>query len=166
MTSAPPTSRAYFRAAGRSLEAVRKWQKEVKEYSQELDSLREEVGAESVYTFSDYRGIAGFKFPEGQVPDGWKHDQKDGTWLPKRDRKARKELSDRIAAIRGPSFEEAMGNKELMVVGNRWFSTGMEELSDGQVIISVPLNGDGEPFYQPEDAVRLKTSDYYALKGD
>ena len=154
---------AYYRADGRSREQVEQWHERVQEFHQAANASKDEVGASEVAHYSHER-IAGFKFPDDETPAGWRR-LKNGLCWPTRHSHQGRELDRRVSARCGPNLDSCFGVTELMLVGRRFFTTGLTPLEDGAFIIHVPLDQDGEPFYEPQDAQRLKPSEYLHFTG-
>jgi hypothetical protein len=156
---------AYFKAAGRSLEIVGEWQAKVRAFFKAAEAIKDEVGAAAVAHFSHER-VAGFEFANG-APNGWRQQKRTGLYWPLRKSKEGKALSDRIEALRAPRLEDMLGYRQLMIVGNGWRSLGLYGINDEEdaYVIAVPLDAEGKPFFEPQDAVRIKASEFLAMRG-
>jgi len=167
----------YYIAAGRSLEAIERYQREAIAHKENGRALQNELGAEGV--FERVNQIVGFKFPEdAELPRGlrWHKDYKYmGMAVPNLRFREGKRIRDRLCDPECPSTWKVnawiMGDDNSMYFLGPYAGkpgagaigiVGFERLGDDWVL-KVPAPDKGKA-PAPLDAVPMKRSEYWARK--
>lgn len=171
--------RSYYRATGKALDVVLRWENDRDEGQKNAMGLAAEYGSST--PFPSHGGVAGFYCNEGEGPSAeqlayLKKVDVDVTlngrpdtlpiFVPDRRKKKGKELARRMDEVYIPSFAHLTSRLTrdpfayMRVEGNNrvMLYITMERLGK-DVILSIP---DGGPI--PEGAVKMANSEYWLLK--
>lgn len=165
----------YYIAGGKTLDAVRAWQKELHLSDAAIDQLKSEFGAKGMVRRGER--IAGLIF-EGEAPAGWRSEWGAGSkfHFPYRKTKADKAIWAKFSAINIPTaraFSTLLGlgahgvmTQSASGLGFTMHYPVFETLADERVIVSIPASDSGDPEKEfiPPDCEPLKVSEYFALK--
>lgn len=163
----------YYVAAGRSLEAVERYQQEALAHRKAGQALKVQLGADGVFEIENR--IVGFAFdPKANLPAGLRWDKKHrsrGMAVPDLRCKEGKVIRDALPKCPDSwVFNQwILGNRALYVLGPHPNGhsgaigvVGFEKLGDDWVLkVPVPDKGDAPA---PLDAVPLKRSEYWSRK--
>jgi hypothetical protein len=153
---------------GRSLEAIKVWREQYRDFAAKLKALMDELGAINALRQGFSMGALQFE----TVPPGgdWvvckEYYDEPPFYKPNRKTKKGKEISMKLESLKEPDgmkFGKLLGGGEFIIQGNTWGSVSFEQLGD-KFIIGVPI-GSGEPFIPP-DSTELMMSEYWKLKED
>lgn len=162
--------RVYFLVnGGPALDAVRKWQADNKAALDAWKAWQHSIGASALYAG---RQPTGAVFLNGEKPAGWRVNSNkklprevlvpnqmtpEGKALAK----SMKELPPRLGAF---EFSRMLGEGfDVLRSGGRWLASLFEEIGD-KVIVAIPAKDGGTVNEPPGDCVRLKMSEYWAIR--
>jgi hypothetical protein len=153
---------------GKSMEAIKEWQRLSREAWANADALTKEYGAKPEI-LKGREDIHGFIF-EHDPGRAWKPvSGHKGCYAPDKRIKEGKEIAKKLNAIKFPgtrAFSNLIGGGFFIIVsGGRWASISFETIGEAYVI-SVPVGAipSSEEEFIPPDARLLKMSEYYAIK--
>lgn len=169
----PDDDTLYFRAVGKSLEVVEKYRTDTQAAHNHWWAVARDLGATGLMASVDR--LFGFVFegdPGAAHKKTLRRVKDAGTvyWAPNKRYKAGKELAKRLEEVRCPHS----GSLTRQLVGDPFAYVNMGESGPGgsirfrmigfhvigdETILTVPAGGP-----TPPDAVRIKTSEYWALR--
>lgn len=150
--------RAYYVAAGRSLESIlrwsvateaklREWRKFERKHHGKLLFIQNHDGSKTPVSMD---------FGKRELPEGWRIDRKHGHARPAMKTSTGKTLRKEMIAMSTPRLEAAVGKMQFF--GLTLCSPGIHKIGEKWIVVH---HADAEP---PLDAKKLKTSEYFAMK--
>lgn len=149
----------YYIAAGKSLEAIKQWQKELPEVNAKRADYFKSISVQNGWTRTGARNIDvifGILVGKGEtVPDGFrKSPTNPNAYVPDKRTAIGKRRSKELSELDAPRLD--IGN--MFIHGARAYWPGFETHGD-KFIISQHKNAP-----PPPDAVPMKRSEYWAMK--
>jgi hypothetical protein len=150
--------RAYYVAAGRSLDAISRWKAATEDKLREWKKFERKHRGKLLFVqnWDGSKTPVSMDFGKQDIPEGWRIGKDTEYARPALKTTIGRKLGKEMSAMSTPPLEKAVGKMQFF--GVRVRSPGIHRIGDKWIITHHPQ---AEP---PLDAKKLKTSQYFAMK--